>query len=305
MKKLKELIMNFIQGFCMALADSVPGVSGGTIAFLLGFYDKFINSLDNLIRGNLEDKKIALKFLLKLGIGWIIGFAISATILSNLFNTQIYAMSSLFIGFIIFAIPIVTFEEKSILKSNYKNIIFTILGIALVVLITILTSSNSQIVDITVLNIKTVLYVFISAAIAISAMVLPGISGSTLLLIFGLYIPIMGAIKEFLHFNFSYFPILVVFGLGIIAGIVFFVRLIRKCLNKYRSQTIYSIIGMMLGSIYSIINGPTTLSEPQLAMSFGTFNILFFVIGILILVALQALKFFMDKEEKEGKRDVA
>ena len=53
MKKIKELIMNFIQGFCMALADSVPGVSGGTVAFLLGFYDKFISSLDNLFRGNL------------------------------------------------------------------------------------------------------------------------------------------------------------------------------------------------------------------------------------------------------------
>lgn len=297
MKKLKELIMNFIQGFCMALADSVPGVSGGTIAFLLGFYYKFISSLDNLFRGNLEDKKTAFKFLIKLGIGWIIGFVISATVLSNLFNTQIYAMSSLFIGFIIFAIPIVIFEEKDVLKSNYKNIIFAIIGIALVVLITILTSSNGQVIDINILNIKTILYVFISAAIAISAMVLPGISGSTLLLIFGLYIPIMNAIKEFLHFNFSYFPILVVFGLGIIAGIVFFVGLIRKCLDKYRSQTVYSIIGMMLGSIYSIINGPTTLSEPQPAMSFSTFNVLFFIVGIIILVALQALKFFMDKNK--------
>lgn len=297
MKKLKELIMNFIQGFCMALADSVPGVSGGTIAFLLGFYDKFIGSLDDLFRGNLESKKTALKFLIKLGFGWLIGFGIAATILSNLFNTQIYAMSSLFIGFIIFAIPIVINEEKEILKSNYKNIIFTILGIILVVGITIFTSSNNQGIDITTLNMGTIIYVFIAAAIAISAMVLPGISGSTLLLIFGLYIPIMGAIKEFLHLNFTYFPILVVFGLGIIAGIVFFVRLIRKCLEKYRSQSIYVIIGMMIGSLYSIINGPTTLSEPQAAMTFGTFNILFFILGILILVALQCLKIFMNKSE--------
>ena len=297
MKKLKELIMNFIQGFCMALADSVPGVSGGTIAFLLGFYDKFIGSLDNLFRGNLEEKKSALKFLIKLGIGWVIGFGIAATILANLFNTQIYAMSSLFIGFIIFAIPLVIYEEKDALKSNYKNIIFAILGIALVVAITLLTSSNGQAVDINNLNIGTIIYVFIAAAIAISAMVLPGISGSTLLLIFGLYIPIMGAIKEFLHFNFSYLPILIIFGLGIIAGIVFFVRLIRKCLDNYRSSAIYAIIGMMIGSLYSIIQGPTTLSEPQAAMTFGTFNILFFIIGILILVALQGLKIFMDKNK--------
>lgn len=297
MKKLKELIMNFIQGFCMALADSVPGVSGGTIAFLLGFYDQFIGSLDNLFRGNLKEKKSALKFLIKLGIGWIIGFGIAATILSNLFHTQIYAMSSLFIGFIIFAIPIVIYEEKDILKSNYKNIIFTILGISLVVAITILTSSNGQGVDINNLNFGTILYVFIAAAIAISAMVLPGISGSTLLLIFGLYIPIMTAIKEFLHLNFSYFPILLVFGLGIIAGIVFFVGLIRKCLKNYRSQSIYTIIGMMIGSLYSIVQGPTTLAEPQAAMTFRTFNILFFILGILILVALQVLKVFMDKNK--------
>ena len=298
MKKLKELIMNFVQGFCMALADSVPGVSGGTIAFLLGFYDKFITSLDNLFRGNLEEKKSALIFLIKLGIGWVIGFAISATILSNLFNTQIYAMSSLFLGFIIFAIPIIIYEEKETLKGNYKNIIFLILGIALVVLITILTSSNGQGVDVTNLSIGTVIYIFIAAAIAISAMVLPGISGSTLLLIFGIYIPIMNAIKEFLHFNFSYLPILIVFGFGVITGIVTFVRLIKKCLENYRSQAIYAIIGMMIGSLYSIINGPTTLSEPQEAMTFGTFNILFFILGILILVALQGLKMFMDKSKK-------
>ncbi len=297
MKKIKELIMNFIQGFCMALADSVPGVSGGTIAFLLGFYDKFITSLDNLVSGNVRQKKSALQFLIKLGIGWAIGFCISATILSNLFHTQIYAMSSLFLGFIIFAIPIVIYEEKSTLKNNYKNLIFTIIGTLSVILITLLASHNSNNLNLTNLNLGTIIYVFIAAAIAISAMVLPGISGSTLLLIFGLYLPIMNAIKEFLHFNFSYFPILVVFGLGIITGILLFIKLIKKCLEKYRSQTIYAIIGMMLGSLYSIIQGPTTLSEPQPAMNFSSFNILFFILGIIILVGLQALRNFTDKKE--------
>ena len=66
MKKLKEYIMRFIQGFCMAMADSVPGVSGGTIAFLLEFYDDFINSLDDLFKGNLQQKKEGLVFLSKI-----------------------------------------------------------------------------------------------------------------------------------------------------------------------------------------------------------------------------------------------
>lgn len=64
------LILNMFRGFCMALADSVPGVSGGTIAFLLGFYDKFIGSLDALVSGTKEERKEALVFLVKLGIGW-------------------------------------------------------------------------------------------------------------------------------------------------------------------------------------------------------------------------------------------
>ena len=66
-------IIQFIRGFCMALADSVPGVSGGTVAFLLGFYDQFIDSIDDLITGNMEKKKTAFFFLLKLGIGWVTG----------------------------------------------------------------------------------------------------------------------------------------------------------------------------------------------------------------------------------------
>ena len=297
MKKIKELIMNFIQGFCMALADSVPGVSGGTIAFLLGFYDKFILSLDNLFRGNLEEKKSALIFLIKLGIGWVIGFGTAATVLSNLFHTQIYAMSSLFIGFIIFAIPIVIYEERVVLKNNYKNIFFVIIGALLVVGITLLSSRASNGIDITNLNLMTILYVFIAAAIAITAMVLPGISGSTLLLIFGIYIPIMNAVKELLHLNFSYLPVLIIFGLGVITGIVLFIRLIKTCLAKFRSQTIYVIIGMMIGSLYSIVQGPTTLSEPQAPMSFSTFNILFFIIGILILVLLQVFRYFAEKKE--------
>lgn len=297
-KNLKEWILNFINGFCMALADSVPGVSGGTVAFILGFYDKFIGSLDSLFRGKMEEKKAALLFLIKLGIGWVCGFIIAALVLGSIFNKQIYNISSLFIGFIIFAIPIVIYEEREALKKNYLNVIFALIGIAFVVAITLLNPASGQGISVHVdnLSIGLIAYVFFAAMIAISAMVLPGISGSTLLLIFGLYVPIMSAVKEFLHMNFSYFPILCVFGLGVITGIVLFVGLIRKALEKFRPQTIYVIIGMMIGSLFSIVMGPTTLEVPQAAMSFNTFNILFFIIGGVIIVGLQAFKMFLNKE---------
>lgn len=297
MIKIKELIMRFIQGFCMALADSVPGVSGGTIAFILKFYDDFINSLDALFKGNLKEKKKALIFLIKIGIGWAVGFLLSATVLVNLFDKKIYTMSSLFLGFVIFAIPIVVLEEKKVLKGNYKNILFSILGIGLVVGIALLSSTNSfiKVGNISHLSIPLAIYIFFAGMIAISAMILPGISGSTLLLIFGLYIPIMTGIKTTLKFNFSYLPALIVFGLGVIVGIVFFVGLIKKCLNKYRSQTIYTVIGMMIGSLFAIVVGPKTLENPLPIMSFKTFSILAFVLGAVIIFGLQMLKKVMEK----------
>ena len=109
----------------------------------------------------------------------------------------------------------------------------------------------------------TLIYVFLSGMIAISAMILPGISGSTILLIFGVYIPILNKIKQFLSLDFSVLPIIIVFGLGVIFGVLFFTKLLRKCLEKKRSATMYAILGMMIASIYSIVMGPTTLEVPK------------------------------------------
>lgn len=297
MKKFKMIIMRFVQGFFMAAADSVPGVSGGTVAFLLGFYDEFINALDDLFKGKLSEKKKALLFLIKIGIGWVAGFVICALLLVKLFDKKIYGLSSLFLGFIIFAIPLVIIEEKEVLKGKYKNIIFSILGMALVVGISLL-NTKSGLVDvgnITHLTIPLAIYIFLTGAIAITAMVLPGISGSTLLLIFGLYMPIMTCVKKVLSFNFNYLLPLLIFMCGLVVGIVTFVRLIKKSLVKYRSQTIYTIIGMMLGSLYAIVQGPTTLKVPQPAMTFSTFSILWFIVGVAIIFLLQVFKKVMEK----------
>lgn len=295
---MREFLKNWVQGFSMALADSVPGVSGGTIAFVLGFYDKFINSLNTLISRN-GDKKEAIKFLIKLGIGWIIGMGIASLILSNLFETHIYQVSSLFIGFIIFAIPLIIKEEKENVKGKYKNLIFTLIGIVIVSAITYFnpqTGSGANI-DITNLNLGLALYVFVAGMIAISAMILPGISGSTLLLIFGLYMPIITGIKETLHFNLSYIPVLFVFGLGVIAGIAIIIRIVKKALEKYRPQTIYLIIGLMIGSIYAIVMGATTLKVPQEPLALKTFNIVCFVIGGLVILGMEIIKRKLENKE--------
>lgn len=296
MKKVKELLINFINGLCMAFADSVPGVSGGTVAFILGFYDKLVISLDELFRGNFSQKKKALKYLFKIGIGWVFGLLVAISLLSDLFNSHIYEMSSLFIGFIIIAIPIVIKEEKECLKK-YSNIIFLFLGAILVVTITYLNRSTGMNYDFNNYNLITFLYVFLAASLAISAMILPGISGSTILLIFGVYIPIINKIKDFLHFDFTTIPILCAFGLGMIFGIVAFTKFLRKSLDKKRSATIYTILGMMIASIYAIIMGPTTLEETLSPLSPHSFNIWFFLLGGVLILSLEGLKKLLEKDE--------
>lgn len=292
------MILNIILGFCMALADSVPGVSGGTVAFLLGFYDEFINSLNYLIKGNKEERIKAIKFLIKLLIGWVVGMALAVSILANVFDQGIYKISSLFLGLVITSIPIMIMEEKKNLK-NKKNMLFMIPGILLVVVLSIIKVTKG--LDLQNLNLGMIIYIMISGMLAISAMVLPGISGSTLLLSFGLYIPIITAIKNLLHFDFSGFSLLLIFGIGVLLGIFVSIRGIKKVLEKYRSQTLYVIIGMMIGSLYAIIVGPTTLKVPKEAMNFHNFSIIYFLIGILIVFGLQKMKSlpFYKKELKK------
>lgn len=296
MSKIKEYLVNFFNGFMMALADSVPGVSGGTIAFLLGFYDNFINALDSLLDKN---KRLdGIKYLLKIGIGWIVGMGLSVLILSNVFEKHIYQVSSLFIGFILASIPIIFKEEKDTLKKNYFNVIFLILGIVVVFLITYFNNTKLADMSLSNLTLSHSIYIFIVGMIAISAMILPGISGSTLLLIFGLYLPIINGIKDLLHFNFNSFIGLFVFGLGVITGILSIIKLLKKALDKYRNATIYLIIGLMIGSIYSIIEGPTTLDVPVDALNFNNVSILFFMIGALVVIGLQWFKKFNNKENE-------
>jgi len=301
MKKIKDYIINFINGFCMALADSVPGVSGGTVAFILGFYDKFIISLDDIFRGNKEKKVEAFIYLLKIAIGWGTGFVLAALFLTSLFESHIYEMSSLFIGFIIFTLPLVIKEEIKSLKGKYHNLIFMLLGVLLVVLITYLNRESGNGINLDSLNIGTLIYVFLSGMIAISAMILPGISGSTILLIFGVYIPILNKIKQFLSLDFSVLPILIVFGLGVIFGVLFFTKLLRKCLEKKRSATMYAILGMMIASIYSIVMGPTTLEVPKSFLTFDTFKIIYFILGGVIIFGLEGLKNFLNTNKKNNK----
>ncbi len=296
-------ILNFIRGFCMALADSVPGVSGGTIAFILGFYDDFVNSLNNLISSNKNGRIKSFKFLSKIGIGWVTGFILSVLFITNIFEKNIYEINSLFLGFIISSIPLIVKSEMKTLSNNKRNIIFILIGIIVVGAMTyfnpVTSSGQSFSIKYDDLNLIFIAYIFVSGMIAISAMVLPGISGSTILLIFGLYAPILNGVKEILKLNFEYLPGILIFGFGVLLGVLLTVRTVRHLLRNFRSQTIYCIIGLMIGSIYSVIMGPTSLEIPKPPMSIQSFSIIFFIIGCTLVPALEKLKDILKNKETE------
>ena len=146
------------------------------------------------------------------------------------------------------------------------------------------------------------LELFLIGMVAISAMFLPGISGSTLLLIFGAYIPVITAVRGILGLQLKYFPALVFFGLGILTGAVTVVKGIKICLEKFRTQAVYTILGMMIGSFYAILQGPTTLAVPKAALGLSNFQPVACLIGVALVLGMQVAK---ERDRNRGEKYVS
>ena len=215
----------------------------------------------------------------------------SVAALAELFASQVYFMSSLFLGLTLASFPFVIRAERRVLHGQVRNCPFALFGLLLVVLLTLLrTNAAGVAIRFAGAPVWMLGYIFVSSAVAITAMVLPGISGSTILLIAGVYLPAIGAIKAFLGLDFSVMPGLIALGLGVIAGIGLSIHAIRAALRKYRSQMVWLILGLMAGSLYAIVMGPAGLDAPQPPVSLQSFDWPGFILGIFLLLGLEALR---------------
>lgn len=133
------------------------------------------------------------------------------------------------------------------------------------------------------------------AVVAITAMVLPGISGSSILLIAGVYLPTIQAVHSLLRFQLAVFPGLCALGLGVLMGIAVSIHAIRAALQRSRSAMVWLILGLMLGSLYAIVNGPANLDTPLPALRLATFQLPAFLLGATLLLALEGMKKAMEK----------
>ena len=286
------MIKTAFHGFCMALADSVPGVSGSTIAFIMGYYEDFLLSLHGLFGIDNDLRKKSISYLSRFAVGWGIGIMISILIISRIFEVKAYFLSSLFLGLTVAAIPVIVNEEKDSFIGKYRYLLFSVIGFALVVGLGIFKTSVGNLGSINFLTLDPgqYLYLSVSGLLAISAMLLPGVSGSTLLLMFGVYISTVNAVKHVLQLDFRYLPGILALAFGIIIGVATIARYIRKALKKFRPQMMYFILGLLLGSLHAIVMGPSTLDEPQPPLSPENFSIGGFAIGTAILGGLELLK---------------
>ena len=170
--------------------------------------------------------------------------------------------------------------------------LLALLGAALVVGLTLLRADAavSLRIDFSELRLWPLLYVFVSGAVAVSAMILPGISGSALLLIAGVYLPAMHALRQLLRLDFSGLPGILALGLGVAAGAALSVRAIRAALRRFRSQMVWLILGLMAGSLYAIAMGPAGLQTPLPPVSLQTFSLPGFLAGAAVLLLLELLR---------------
>ena len=299
------MLINLFHGFCMALADSVPGVSGGTITFILGFYDKFLNSLHDLFGRDRAARLPALRYLAKLGAGWVIGMALAATVLAQVFDSGVYVLSSAFLGLTVASLPFILKEERETLRGHASrhasSMLFAVAGVALV---TLRGANIGGTLSLSDLQAWQYLYLFQTGMLAIMAMVLPGISGSTLLLVFGAYMPVITALHELMGLNLSVLPGLIVFGCGVLSGIALSIHFIRKALQQFRPQMVWFIIGLMLGSLYAIVMGPATLAVPQAPLSLATFSFPGFLGGVAVLGGLEAARHVLERRQTEQQETI-
>jgi putative membrane protein len=239
----KEYLRLYLTGFAMGSADIVPGVSGGTIAFIMGIYDTLVDAIKSFnldaIRLALGRKfaafvdHVSLRFLITLGLGIITAVLLLSNVLGTLLETQPTFVFAFFGGLVLASIGAVSGQVRWTSVALVALVIGAILGF----LITGLEALDPTRVP------HDYLTLFISGAIAIVAMILPGISGSFILLVLGQYQFVLDAVR-----NRDIVSVLVV-ALGCLVGILTFARILSYLLHHYRAPTLAVLIGFMIGSL--------------------------------------------------------
>jgi putative membrane protein len=249
-----------VKGFFIGIAFIVPGLSGGTLAVYLGIYDKLLHAIGNIFK---EFKK-SVTFLLPVFLGIGISVVGLAKLFSILLNWNSFIVLLFFIGLMIGGIKGI-FKNVSGEKVKISSILSFVVAFGLIAVLVIFEKlgGNNSISTIEI-SFSSLLIVFLVGMAASMTMIVPGVSGSALLLVLGFYTAIVsnivGNILDFSNIVYN-LEVLIPFGLGAVFGIIIFSRIIEYSLKKYKTQTYYAILGFIIGSCIAIffeIKDPAT-----------------------------------------------
>ena len=278
---------DILRGVMIGVANIIPGVSGGTMMVSMGIYDKIIGAVNNIFK----EWKQSLKTLLPYAIGMLLGIAGLSFCITYFFEHFPLQTAFLFIGLIFGGLPVILKKVKG-KKLDISIVLLFLAFFALVVLLQIFGGDQGIVREMD-LSIGLGLLMILLGAITAASMIVPGVSGSMLLMAFGYYTPIVAEISNFIKALLAFemdgllhgFAILIAFGIGVLGGILLVARLIEFLLKRYEFHTYASILGLVTASPVAVLIG----------IGFGTISFAAVLVSVLTFAAGFAAAYILSR----------
>ena len=303
MKKFFSWLALFFKGAVMGIANVIPGVSGGTLAVIMGIYDKFISAISNILKDFIKNLLFLLPIILGLGVSIII----SSKVIGNALEAIPLATALFFEGLIIGGMPILYKKIKGHEKKPLNIVVLLIVFALLLVYTFAFCGINNEVV-IVEFNFIEYLKLFLVGVVGAATMIIPGISGSMTLMVLGYYnLVITDAVGNITNFDLlsRNLNILIPFGLGCVIGIVVIAKIIEYLLKKFEIKTYFAIFGFVFASMIIVIcqNIPQEFRIWELLLGFVFMAIGFFVSYFVSIgkIKLGSWEPFKKKEIKNNK----
>ena len=278
-----KVIKNFLKGLAFGITEIVPGVSGGTIAVILGFYDELIETVNHFT----EDYRKYTRFIFPFLLGAAAGILTFSSIISYLLTNHSFPTMLFFIGLIVGIIPPIYSKVKDPgCRLKYSEITLIMLSFLGLFIISALKGSSvtNPVEVINNIDVSFMLFIFFAGIVAAMALVIPGVSGSFVLLLLGIYPLATYSLSSIRHLladitnitlMMNICKVLLPLGIGVIIGGLSMARLIEKLLKNYYKITYSIILGLLLGSVYVLFKEPIVfqsgISAITITIGTGTF----------------------------------
>ena len=277
---MKNIILNIIKGMLIGVANVIPGVSGGTIAVSTGVYERIINAINNIT----QDFKRSIKILWPFVVGMIIGIVELAFAITFLLERFPVPTTACFIGLVLGGVPALHAKIKDE-KLKWTHMVAFVFTLALIIVPAVI-AVDTPAIETVELNFVNIMILILLGITSSAAMVVPGVSGSLILMMLGYYEFIIGLVKNcvsnLVNFNFEVLLqnvlLAVPFGFGVIFGIVGISKIIAYALKKWPNATIWGILGLVVASPFAIIVKMGTITISPLIV---IVSIISFILGFL------------------------